>query len=63
MFFYDSPDGEDTVIGSWSAPRLEQSADGTVSMAIVSTGDPAKAEHWRSELASGRLPVDIENER
>jgi hypothetical protein len=25
--------------------------------------DPAEAEHWRAELAAGRCPIDIENER
>jgi hypothetical protein len=24
---------------------------------------PAEAEQWRAELAAGRFPVDIENER
>ena len=32
-------------------------------MMIVHTDDPAEAEHWRAELAAGRFPIDIENER
>jgi hypothetical protein len=28
----------------------------------VYTNDPAEAEHWRAELAAGRLPIDIEND-
>ena len=30
---------------------------------IVPTDDPAEAEHWRAELAAGRFPIDIKNER
>jgi len=29
----------------------------------VPTDDPAEAEHWRVELAAGRFPIDIDNER
>ena len=63
-FVYEPPDGKhDDIIGSWSPPRLDQSADGFLQMMIVHTDDPAEAEHWRAELAAGRFPVDIENER
>ena len=62
-FVYEPPDGKHDIIGSWSPPRLDQSADGFVKMMIVPTDDPAEAEHWRAELAAGRFPIDIENER
>jgi hypothetical protein len=62
-FLYEPPDGNHDIIGSWSPPRLDQSANGFVKIMIVRTDDPAKAEHWRAELAAGRFPVDIENER
>ena len=62
MFAYEPPDGKPGIIGSWSPPRLDQSADG-FQMMLVRTDDPAEAEHWRAELAAGRFPVDIENER
>ena len=62
MFFYEPPDGTPGIIGSWSPPRLDQSADGLQIM-LVRTDDPAEAEHWRAELPAGRFPVDIENER
>ena len=32
-------------------------------MMLVRTDDPAEAEHWRAELAAGRFPIDIKNER
>ncbi len=63
MFMYQPPDGEPETIGSWSPPRLDQPADGFVKMTVLSTDDPALVEHWRAELAAGRFPVDIENER
>jgi hypothetical protein len=62
MFVSEPPDGKLGIIGSWSPPRLDQSADGFQIM-LVRTDDPAEAEHWRAELAAGRFPVDIENER
>jgi len=62
LFFYLQPGGEHDSIGSWSPPRLDQSADGLQIM-LVRTDDPAEAEHWRAELAAGRFPIDIENER
>jgi hypothetical protein len=55
--------GNHDIIGSWSPPRLDQSANGSVKIMIVPTDDPAEAEHWRAELAAGRFPVDVENER
>ena len=61
-FLYLQPDGKQDTIGSWSPPRLDQSADGVVHGMLVHTDDPAKAEHWRAELAAGRFPIDIENE-
>ena len=61
-FVYEPPDGKHDIIGSWSPPRLDQSANGFV-LRMVCTDDPAEAEHWRAELAAGRFPVDIENER
>lgn len=62
MFYYVQPDGKQELIGSWSPPRLDQSADGFVKARIVLTADPAKGEHWRAELTAGRFPIDIENE-
>jgi len=62
LFFYLQPGGEHDSIGSWSAPRLDQSADGIVKGRFVHTDDPAEAEHWRAELAAGRFPIDLENE-
>ena len=62
MFYYVQPDGKQELIGSWSPPRLDQSADGIVKGRFVHTDDPAEAEHWRAELAAGRFPIDIENE-
>jgi len=62
LFFYLQPGGEHDSIGSWSPPRLDQSADGIVKGRFVHTDDPAEAEHWRAELAAGRFPIDIENE-
>jgi hypothetical protein len=61
-FYYLQPDGNHDTIGSWSPPRLDQSADGIVHGRFVHTADPAEAEHWRAELAAGRLPIDIEND-
>jgi Homeodomain-like domain len=61
-FSYIQPDGDHDTIGSWSPPRLDQSADGIVRGMFVHTNDPAEAEHWRAELAAGRLPIDIEND-
>jgi len=61
-FLYEPPDGEQDIIGSWSPPRLDRSAEGSV-LRMVCTDDPAEAEHWRAELAAGRFPVDTENER
>jgi len=61
-FLYLQPDGKQDSIGSWSPPRLDQSADGIVKGRLVHTADPAEAEHWRAELAAGRFPIDIENE-
>lgn len=61
-FLYLQPDGNHDSIGSWSPPRLDQSADGIVKGRFLHTGDPAEAEHWRAELAAGRFPIDIENE-
>jgi hypothetical protein len=29
----------------------------------MTSDDPAEAEHWRAELAAGRFPIDIDNER
>jgi hypothetical protein len=60
-FLYEQPDRKHAIIGSWSPPRLDQSTDGIVQ--LISTDDPAKAEHWRAQLAAGRFPVDTENER
>ena len=62
-FVYEPPDGKHDIIGSWSPPRLDQSPNGFVKIMIVPTDDPAEAEHWRAELAAGRFPIDIENER
>ncbi len=61
MFLYEPPGGKQERIGSWSPPRLDQSAAGFVK--IVRTDDPAEVEHWRAEFAAGRFPVDVENER
>jgi hypothetical protein len=61
-FFYLQPDGNHDTIGSWSPPRLDQLADAVVGGKFLLTADPAEAEHWRAELAAGRLPIDIENE-
>jgi len=61
-FLYEPPGSHD-IIGSWSPPRLDQSANGFGKITIVRTDDPAEAEHWRAELAAGRFPVAIENER
>ncbi|SRR5712691_1900414 len=60
-FVYEPPDGKHDIIGSWSPPRLDQSANGFGRIMI--SDDPAEAEHWRAELAAGRFPIDIENER
>ena len=62
-FVYEPPAGKLDIIGSWSPPRLDQSANGFVKIMIAPTDDPAEAEHWRAELAAGRFPTDIENER
>jgi len=62
-FYYLQPGGKHDSIGSWSPPRLDQSANGFVKIMIAPTDDPAEAEHWRAELAAGRFPTDIENER
>jgi hypothetical protein len=61
-FSYLQPGGNHKAIGSWSPPRLDQSADGVVKARFLHTDDPAEAEHWRAELAAGRFPIDIENE-
>jgi hypothetical protein len=61
MFTYDPPDGKHNIIGSWTPPRLDQSAN--TFARIVPTDDPAEAEHRRAELAAGRFPIDIDNER
>ena len=62
MFSYDPPDGKQSImIGSWTPPRLDQSATGFVKMMI--SDDPAEAEHWRAELTAGRFPIDLDNER
>jgi hypothetical protein len=60
-FLYAPPDGKHDIIGSWTPPRLDPSANTFVR--FVPTDDPAKAEHWRVELAAGRFPIDIDNER
>jgi hypothetical protein len=60
-FLYKPPDGKHDIIGSWSPPRLDPWANTFVR--IVPTDDPAEAEHWRAELAAGRFPIDIDNER
>jgi hypothetical protein len=61
-FTYDPPDGKhDIMIGSWTPPRLDPSATGFVRM--MTSDDPAEAEHWRAELTAGRFPIDIKNER
>jgi hypothetical protein len=60
-FLYQQPDGTHDTIGSWSPPRLDLS--GNLFGKIVISDDPAEAEHWRAELAAGRFPTDIENER
>ena len=59
-FSYDPPDGKHDIIGSWTPPRLDQSANSFVKIMI--SDDPAEAEHWRAELAAGRFPIDINNE-
>ena len=61
-FSYLQPDGNHDTIGSWSPPRLDQSADAVVRGKFLLTADPAEAEHWRAELAASRFPIDIENE-
>ena len=61
-FYYLQPDGKQDTIGSWSPPRLDQSADAVVKWRFLHTDDPAEAEHWRAELAAGRFPIDIEND-
>jgi hypothetical protein len=61
-FSYLQPGGNHKAIGSWSPPRLDQSADGVVKARFLHTDDPAEAEHWRAELAAGRFPIDIEND-
>ncbi len=61
-FYYLQPGGKHDSIGSWSPPRLDQSADGIVKGRFLHTDDPAEAEHWRAELIAGRFPVDIEND-
>jgi hypothetical protein len=64
-FFYLQPGGKQDSIGSWSPPLLDQSADAVVGGRFLytdDTDDPAEAEHWRAELAAGRLPIDIEND-
>jgi hypothetical protein len=61
-FSYLQPGGNHDSIGSWSPPRLDQSADGVVKGRFLHTDDPAEAEHWRAELAAGRFPIDIEND-
>jgi hypothetical protein len=60
-FTYDPPGGKHDIIGSWIPPRLDPSANTFVR--IVRTDDPAEAEHRRAELAAGRFPIDIDNER
>jgi hypothetical protein len=60
-FTYDPPDGKHDIIGSWTPPRLDPSANTFVR--IVPTVDPAEAEHRRAELAAGRFPIDIDNHR
>ena len=61
MFSYDPPGGKHDTIGSWIPPRLNPWAN--TFMRFVPTDDPAEAEHWRAELAAGRFPIDIKNER
>jgi len=61
-FSYLQPDGNHETIGSWSPPRLDQSADAVVRGKFLLTADPAEAEHWRAELAASRFPIDIEND-
>jgi hypothetical protein len=55
-FLYLQPDGKRDTIGSWSPPRLDQSANSFVKIMI--SDDPAEAEHWRAEFAAGRFPID-----
>ena len=61
-FSYLQPGGNHETIGSWSPPRLDQSADAVVGGKFLLTADPAEAEHWRAELAASRFPIDIEND-
>jgi len=60
-FVSEPPGGKNDILGSWSPPRLDQSADSFVKIMI--SDDPAEADHWRAELAPAGFPIDIENER
>jgi hypothetical protein len=53
--------GQYDIIGSWIPPRLDPWANSFVK--VMTSDDPAEAEHWRAELAAGRFPIDIDNER
>jgi hypothetical protein len=61
-FFYDAPNGEGGVIGSWSPAGLDQSQDGVFQVSICRTDDRETAELCgRAELDAGRLPQSTEN--
>ncbi len=61
MFFYDPPEGESDVIGTWSTANLDQSKGTVIQTAFRSTDDRETAKLWRAELAAGRLPQNTED--
>lgn len=60
VFFYESADGEKATIGTWSPPRLDQSAHGAY-VSFHTTDDRETAELWLAELAAGTLPEPTED--
>jgi hypothetical protein len=62
VFYYQPPDGEREMIGTWSPAARGDSPQAFVKAAVSITDNPETSERWRAELAAVKLPQTSENE-
>jgi hypothetical protein len=56
VFYYQSPDGQSEMIGTWSPATRGDSPQDVVKALVSITDDRETSERWPAELAAGKLP-------